>query len=63
MLDWLCNYLIQHPDENERINLDVVIALGEAQNQNTGMNCEKFWGKQCYVLSRYSTQEMGILAQ
>lgn len=62
-LDWLCNYFIEHPTDSEGIELDVVIALGEALNNNTKANCEKFLGKKCHVLSRYSTQEMGILAQ
>lgn len=62
-LDWLGNYFIEHPAESEGIELDVVIALGEALNENTKANCEKFLGKSCCVLSRYSSEETGILAQ
>ena len=62
-LDWLGLYLNEHPEERKDLDLDVVIALGEALNPNTRRNCELYFGCRCKVLSRYSSQEMGILGQ
>lgn len=62
-LDWLSMYLYEHPEEQKGFDLKVVIALGEALNGNTRRNCERYMGKNCKVISRYSNQEMGILAQ
>lgn len=60
-LDILCKYLLEKEDSPDMFNVDIVISGAEILNETTRINLRKVFG--CNVVSRYSNQENGILAQ
>lgn len=60
-LDILSNYLIDKKDTPDMFNVEIVISGAEVLNKKTRLNLKKVFGSN--VISRYSNQENGILAQ
>lgn len=60
-LDALSSYLIEKKDTPDMFNVEIVISSAEILQETTRNNLKKVFG--CNVVSRYSNQENGILAQ
>jgi phenylacetate-CoA ligase len=60
-LDMLSRYLVERGEGPESFGLKVVISAAEALSEVARTNLKKVFG--CPVVSRYSNQENGILAQ
>lgn len=60
-LDVLSKYLLDKKDTSDMFSVKVIISGSEALNETTRNNLKKVFS--CNVVSRYSNQENGILAQ
>ncbi|MGI6145720.1 MAG: CoF synthetase, partial [Peptococcia bacterium] len=60
-LDIISRYLIEKNDTPDMFSIKIVISGAEVLNEVTRVNLKKVFG--CPVVSRYSNQENGILAQ
>jgi len=60
-LDIISRYLLEQGDNPNMFNVKIVISGAEVLSEKTRMNLKKVFG--CDVVSRYSNQENGILAQ
>ena len=60
-LDLLSKYMLEKNDDPTMFNLRVIISSAEVLNDITKANLKKVFG--CNVVSRYSNQENGIIAQ
>ena len=60
-LDMIGKYLLEKEDKSTMFNIRIIISGAEVLSEATRANLEKVFG--CNVVSRYSNQENGILAQ
>lgn len=60
-LDIISKYMLQKGDKPSMFNIKIIISQSEILNEKTRANLKKVFG--CNVVSRYSNQENGILAQ
>ena len=60
-LDILSHYLLEKHDKPQMFNIETVISIAEQLKENTRENLVRIFN--CSVVSRYSNQENGILAQ